>query len=535
MDKMTRAVMATVRGWWKRIRQSGQTERRRELADAQAWAGQAIEGVHTEEGRVREEYAELEAAWFAGRTPDPARVPREAYYHSLASRYCNVAAWCVTALEAVFAGGLSILLLALHWILGAVFGIIVTILLAVGLKGVIAPLVVGRYADRPKAGRDVALRLLILTGPVALALLGVIFVVRGMAGAWTAWLFPWATGGLAVLCPIIAAALFVLAGLYGWSRRLTDQYRGLEQAERDIVELREHCTRALATMSPTAATPASTWASPATPLVKVGAALLVVTGILMSSACSDLLQASTQTSTTVTTPADAQASADATGELWLDDTISVDERDRPRAAQAVLEILIDVSRRHQLDRWRIYGFGEEPWRETAFHQITLPRWQAPACDPPTEASRIFKVHQEDSACQDRVKAAEAAYRHQIEEQISNMQRTLREHRLRPARCTSIGDLLLRVSQAPGHRRAVIISDGVETCRAAGLPLIAPPTGDTRIAFVLIGSIPQAGRVTATPGEQFLARRHTLLRAAPWLRIVAPWEVTTALFAHEGNR
>ena len=196
----------------------------------------------------------------------------------------------------------------------------------------------------------------------------------------------------------------------------------------------------------------------------------------------------------------------------------------------MLEILLDLSRRHHVERWLIYGFGDEPWREAAFHQLTLPRWQPPACDPPTEASRIFKVHQDDAGCQDRVKAAEAVYRQQLEEQIVGMQRTLRDHRLRPARCTSIGDLLFRVSQAPGPRRAVIISDGVETCRAAGRPPIAPPAGDTRIAFVLIGSLPPAGRITATPGEQFLARRQALLRAAPWLRIVAPWEVTTALFA-----
>jgi hypothetical protein len=229
------------------------------------------------------------------------------------------------------------------------------------------------------------------------------------------------------------------------------------------------------------------------------------------------------------TPADAEASADVVGELWLDDTISVDERDRPRAAQAVLEILLDLSRRHHVDRWRIYGFGEEPWRETTFYQMTLPQWEPPACDPPTEASRIFKVHQDDSGCRNRVKAAEAAYGQRIEEQVAVMQRTLRDHRLRPASCTSIGDLLLRVSQAPGHRLAVIISDGVETCRAAGLPPIPPPVGDTRIAFVLIGSLPQRGRAATTPGEQFLARRQTLLRAAPWLRIVAPWEVTSALF------
>lgn len=42
---------------------------------------------------------------------------------------------------------------------------------------------------------------------------------------------------------------------------------------------------------------------------------------------------------------------------------------------------------------------------------------------------------------------------------------------------SIDDLLLRVSQAPGQR--LIITDGVETCRPAGLTPIPPPAADTR--------------------------------------------------------
>lgn len=493
------------------------------------------DGLHTEQGRVREEFGELEAAWFAGRSPDPARTPRESYYHSMAARYCAVAAWCVTALEAVFAGGLSMLLLALHWTIGAAVGITVTILLAVGLKGVIAPLVLGRYADRPKAGRDLTLRMLVLTGPVALVFLVVLFIVRGMTGVWIAWLFPWATGALAVLCPMIAAALFVLAGLYGWSRRLTDRYRSLERAERDVVELREHCTRALAaTSAALPATVGSTRSSGATSLAKVGAALLLMTGLLTSTACGELVQASGQTvtGTAAVTAADSEASVAGIGELWLDDTISVDERDRPRAAGAVLAILFDLSRQHHVDRWNIYGFGEEPWREAAFHQMTLMPWQPPACDPPTEASRIFKVHQDDPVCQERIRAAERAHRQQLEDQVGTMQRALHDHRLRPARCTSIGDLLVRVSQAPEHRLVVIISDGVETCRRTGLPPVPPPQSGARVAFVLIGSTPQLDRASPTVAEQFLARRKVLVHAAPWLRVVAPWEITTTLFPSE---
>ena len=101
---------------------------------------------------------------------------------------------------------------------------------------------------------------------IALALLAVIFIVRGVPGAFAEQLFPWATGGLTVLCPIIAAALFVLAGLYGWSRRLTDRYRALEQAERDVRELREYCERGLTEPAPATPTAGPT----TTPAVAIG-------------------------------------------------------------------------------------------------------------------------------------------------------------------------------------------------------------------------------------------------------------------------
>src|SRR6266705_513393 len=42
----------------------------------------------------------------------------------------------------------------------------------------------------------------------------------------------------------------IAAGLYGWSKRLTERYRGLEHLERQVIELRDHCARELPRESP---------------------------------------------------------------------------------------------------------------------------------------------------------------------------------------------------------------------------------------------------------------------------------------------
>jgi hypothetical protein len=59
----------------------------------------------SQQRHVREEYDELETAWFAGKNPDPSWVPREHFYHTWAATACEVAGWCITGLEMVFAGG----------------------------------------------------------------------------------------------------------------------------------------------------------------------------------------------------------------------------------------------------------------------------------------------------------------------------------------------------------------------------------------------------------------------------------------------
>jgi hypothetical protein len=520
MDKtLGQNVRTTVRKWWTRIRHAGAVERPREWTDAQAWAEGALTGLQAEQAREREEFAATEGAWFAARLPDPSRAPRENYYHAQAARYCSVAGWSLTLLEAVFAGGLSILLLTLPLIAAVAVGVVITVLLALGLKGWVSAKV-ARFQERPKEGRDWALRLLTWTAPVALVALLLLFLMRGLAGWWVVVIFPIATALAALVTPVIAGALLTLAALYRWSTDYTVRYRELEQAEREVLELRDAAKRGLAGTAPATTRPTLT-----STLGKTGTAVLLALALWNSAACNGIEAAGTTTGR-----ADVQTSALPTGEWWFDETISIDQRDVPATHQVVVDSLLETSARTGVPHWLFYGFGEEPWREQPFYELTLPTWQPPICEPPNEASKVFKMQQADqlAQCATRTKAARTAYDQQLQDQLVQLRIALDNHRPKPTRCTGLGDLLERIAQTPDRRAIGISSDGRETCRPTGLPTVAAPLPGTHVSWILIGSTPAAAR-GQTLGEQFTARRDVLLRAAPWLHIVAPWQVTPDLF------
>jgi hypothetical protein len=109
-------------------------------------------------------------------------------------------------------------------------------------------------------------------------------------------------------------------------------------------------------------------------------------------------------------------------DLWLDETASVDQLDLVDAEDAIVNVLAQLSTRLEVQQWRVFGFGDEAWRERPFHITTLPRRGAPICDPPTEASRIFKVQQNDAECRERVRTADQLYEKQMERAIADLRR-----------------------------------------------------------------------------------------------------------------
>ena len=97
------------------------------------------------------------------------------------------------------------------------------------------------------------------------------------------------------------------------------------------------------------------------------------------------------------------------------------------------------------------------------------------------------------------------------------------------RCTAIDDLLARAAQTPSDAAiAIIVSDGVETCKPKPrLPIPAPPAS-AHVVLVLISSKAAPHRGGLSDAEIYSMRSLALLHVAPWLSIIAPWQVPTAL-------
>ena len=245
MSKLAREIRMELKRQWTRVRQAGNLERERDLLDAKAGAERDILRINAAQAGVRHQYSSTQASWFAGRAEDDSQVPQVEHYHELASRATNVAGWCVTLLESLFAGALSFLWfdLSVYWAVG--IGVAITLLIAVAAKGILSPLVIGRYADRPKAARDPLLMILIVVAPVTIVLLGIGFLVRGADFKWLDALFPWDMGALSIALPILAGALFALSDLFGWSTRQVDEYSQLDVSRNESVQLRDYCAREL--------------------------------------------------------------------------------------------------------------------------------------------------------------------------------------------------------------------------------------------------------------------------------------------------
>jgi hypothetical protein len=179
------------------------------------------------------------------------------------------------------------------------------------------------------------------------------------------------------------------------------------------------------------------------------------------------------------------------GEIWLDESLSVDEGDRSHAAQDILRRLPALTDKLGLKSWSIYGFSENPWD-------AVPFYQAENLEGELARARSFRM------------IAEA----------------IKSRGPQPSRCTNIIDLLLRVSQSSASKLVFIISDGQESCSRKKAPVMSSPPG--KVFFVLTGQSSQAHSGTETQADSFAKGRLNLAHIAPWISVVPPWKLPDAL-------
>jgi len=216
----------------------------------------------------------------------------------------------------------------------------------------------------------------------------------------------------------------------------------------------------------------------------------------------------------------------------LDDTSSVDSTDRSQAIDRLFVLLPKLSKKHGVQRWLLYGFGDNSWREYPFFVSDLPRLKPPHCVPKIADDPLFRQNndhireQNKKDCAERWARATGDLDRATASAFQDLKNAVKNHRGVNAGCTSIGDLLIRLSGFSAARYSLVVTDGIETCRSHGLPSIVAPPKSNHVVFILTESgatnpTRSAKGAAPSPAELYLQRQSSLTTAAPWLVVLSP--------------
>src|SRR5437867_101127 len=297
---------------------------------------------------------------------------------------------------------------------------------------------------------------------------------------------------------ILAASLFTVAHIQGWSAHHEKQYRELDNEERASVafldQLRAEGTRPEAVDS---RSPFAGALSNISGTVAGRVAGLLTGGIL------------------------ALALVSASGCATAVKSASVPE----------------IVEQHGITQLNIWQFDEDGWSPRRLREIPLPakqsavRVQIPGTEWASFANIRMAVHDaEEREWRAQVVASEQHYREGIASALGALDRepVLPAAKHETPQSDIVG-LLRRLSQASeqGPQFVVILTDLADT-RSSNFPKLPPPQAKGRVLVLLVPAQPKDARLTlvkpSAGPEQFAIRARQLREAAPWIT-VAPY------FAH----
>lgn len=216
------------------------------LADALAFTGDALKQVREAKQAVGREFHALWQAWF--RTPVPG-IPHLMFYQVAVARGTELGGFSFVMLEGILAAAFSVQFLRVSQDVAITVGIVTTALVAVAVKGVVAPLLLGPYEQMPRAGRKPMLVALAVMFPIEMFLLGLLVFARSVSTDATDMAFNLAAALITLSTPLIAAIMFALSTLLGWSGKLVAKWDNLSQLERLLDTQHNFCLVRLATIA----------------------------------------------------------------------------------------------------------------------------------------------------------------------------------------------------------------------------------------------------------------------------------------------
>jgi len=478
------------------------------LARVRAWARTTLDMIADLKKDVCADYSADYGKW-NGAEPQ-IKMPADASDWGWTLR---ASAFAAMLLECGFAAILAALTFNLPSLPAALTGILITVVITLVFKGVWR--ILCRDEHRPRKGvRTLSLQLLVVFPAWLLALTGALLLGRTLTEATPVanLVFITLMTVLTVLSPMLAAILFTFSELQGWARKHARQWRALEKLELDVHELEAYCD---AVQGRLAGEPQN---KPQSSVGSAGRSLAPAAVALLLLVCAAPLRAST-----------------CRNQLWVDFSRSPSSAERRSAVESSLALLPRLAESECGQEWDLFGFAGAGFSATAFHIISLPKRQTGAGQVQAskiEMDRVFRNLAKQAAAErqqqcDEIRQREAlAYQSAIDSQISQAREELARFKVPDAGRTCIVDLLLRLSET-APRRALVLTDGEETCaRRYRGPIPAPERG-TAVIMVIVSQ--ERSKTAETPRQYYLRMKDKWLKVAPWINVVPIYGIEEKIF------
>jgi hypothetical protein len=356
--------------------------------------------------------------------------------------------------------------------------------------------------------------------------------------------------GLAIVLPLLSGVLLGLARHLGWSAMHERRARAWQELARDTEVLARECegilgiefgededdddpgTPASVIQQPPRSGPRtedSRTISPAarsrrrrsSPWLRRSRGLLVLPFLAASLNCGGAAASANAGAADAPTEVSDR-------EIFTDTTASIDFDVLNRTLPQVARSLASPDFTGTI---RVTPFADNGWRATVKDSVVLEGYQDPDCsdlERDIQKKRLKRIRR-------ALREACTARKDSVRNAVDSRRRTAADQLARIAVprgldvevCTALWEVLRRVSRQAAPYVAVITTDGQDTCDPEPAPLSQPSPG-VKVTIVILPSVPPY-RISRSDAVHFDTVKAQIQRVAPWVRVIAPSEVTRSLF------
>jgi hypothetical protein len=342
---------------------------------------------------------------------------------------------------------------------------------------------------------------------------------------------------------VLAASLFTLAHVLGWSKRHDKAYRKLDSQERASVaflkELQHEAGEIPASGSlllpEGASAPGNTKPNGGRAATLPIIALLAIA--LSSAACSNAISPNPATTPLVSAEASTAAPTQTQGadlHVMIDWSGSCVRGAMEECWSVVHSELPSIAERHHIRKLTIWSFDTDGWcpmrlRELPFPELSLP---TRATLPPNEWDSFANIQEairdaENQEWMNRKKLAEDGYHRALGEAFKPLESVsvLPAHNYETKQSDIVG-LLKRISQTrePRAQFVIVLTDLADT-QHKEMPRLPAPEGEVHVLLLLLPAQPKDALITIgkplSGPEQFELRSRQVQQSVPWA-VAAPY-------------